>query len=103
MAPCPSPRKITGGIGIAVGNPADVTMFSTTTAFVAAAAYWLSQRGSVDMQLQLYRLYKIAVEGPYSVSQPSALKITARAKWYSQCSHIVAIALFETVEEKKKK
>ena len=58
--------------------------FSAATAFVAAtAADRLSQKVSNDMQLQLYGLYKIATEGPCSGSQPSALKITARAKWYS--------------------
>lgn len=57
--------------------------FSAATAFVAAtAADRLSQKVSNDVQLQLYGLYKIATEGPCSGPQPSALKITARAKWY---------------------
>ncbi|KAK6936657.1 Acyl-CoA-binding protein, ACBP [Dillenia turbinata] len=56
--------------------------FSAATAFVAAsAADRLSQKVSNDIQLQLYGLYKIATEGPCSAPQPSALKITARAKW----------------------
>ena len=56
--------------------------FSAATAFVAAAAAdRLSQKVSSDMQLQLYGLYKIATEGPCSTPQPSALKMTARAKW----------------------
>lgn len=56
--------------------------FSAATAFVAAAAAdRLSQKVSNDVQLQLYALYKIATEGPCSVPQPSALKMTARAKW----------------------
>ncbi|KAL6972127.1 Acyl-CoA-binding domain-containing protein 1 [Sarracenia purpurea var. burkii] len=56
--------------------------FSAATAFVAAAASdRLSQKVSNDVQLQLYGLYKIATEGPCSVPQPSALKMTARAKW----------------------
>ncbi|XXG85616.1 hypothetical protein AAC387_Pa11g0661 [Persea americana] len=56
--------------------------FSAATAFVAAAAAdRMSQKVSNDVQLQLYALYKIATEGPCSVPQPSALKMTARAKW----------------------
>lgn len=56
--------------------------FSAATAFVAAAAAdRLSQKVSSDLQLQLYGLYKIATEGPCSVPQPSAFKMTARAKW----------------------
>ncbi|KAK1441509.1 hypothetical protein QVD17_07458 [Tagetes erecta] len=56
--------------------------FSAATAFVAAtAADRSSQKVSSDLQLQLYGLYKIATEGPCTVPQPSALKMTARAKW----------------------
>ncbi|XP_068662383.1 acyl-CoA-binding domain-containing protein 1-like isoform X2 [Aristolochia californica] len=56
--------------------------FSAATAFVATAASdRLSQKVSSDIQLQLYGLYKVATEGPCSVPQPSALKISARAKW----------------------
>ncbi|XP_077225689.1 acyl-CoA-binding domain-containing protein 1-like [Tasmannia lanceolata] len=56
--------------------------FSAATAFVAAsAADRLSQKVSNDLQLQLYGLYKIVTEGPCSIPQPSALKISARAKW----------------------
>ncbi|XP_043717468.1 acyl-CoA-binding domain-containing protein 1-like [Telopea speciosissima] len=56
--------------------------FSAATAFVAAAAAdRLSQKVSTDVQLQLYALYKIATEGPCSTPQPSALKMSARAKW----------------------
>ncbi|KAJ4956439.1 hypothetical protein NE237_013222 [Protea cynaroides] len=56
--------------------------FSAATAFVAAAAAdRLSQKVSNDVQLQLYGLYKIATEGPCSTPQPSALKMSARAKW----------------------
>lgn len=56
--------------------------FSAATAFVAAAASdRLSQKVSNEMQLQLYGLYKIATEGPCTAPQPSALKMTARAKW----------------------
>ncbi|KAF6136196.1 hypothetical protein GIB67_001605 [Kingdonia uniflora] len=56
--------------------------FSAATAFVAAAASdRLSQKVSNDVQLELYGLYKIATEGPCTTPQPSALKISARAKW----------------------
>ncbi|PSS32982.1 Acyl-CoA-binding domain-containing protein [Actinidia chinensis var. chinensis] len=56
--------------------------FSAATAFVAAASSdRLSHKVSNDVKLQLYGLYKIATEGPCSAPQPSALKITARAKW----------------------
>lgn len=56
-------------------------LFSAATAFVASAATD-RQKVSNDAQLQLYGLYKIATEGPCSMPQPSALKMTARAKWY---------------------
>ncbi|XP_042388425.1 acyl-CoA-binding domain-containing protein 2-like isoform X1 [Zingiber officinale] len=56
--------------------------FAAATAFVAAtAADKDSAKVSNDVQLQLYGLYKIATEGPCTVPQPSALKLTARAKW----------------------
>lgn len=57
-------------------------VFSAATAFVAAtAADRLSHKVSNDVQLLLYGLYKIATEGPCTTSQPSPLKMTARAKW----------------------
>ncbi|KAL1532058.1 Acyl-CoA-binding domain-containing protein 1 [Salvia divinorum] len=57
-------------------------IFSAATAFVAAtAADRAAMKVSNDVQLQLYSLYKIATEGPCSAPQPSALKMTARAKW----------------------
>lgn len=57
-------------------------VFSAATAFVAAtAADRAGLKVSNDVQLQLYGLYKIATEGPCSAPQPSALKMTARAKW----------------------
>ncbi|KAB2014070.1 hypothetical protein ERO13_D09G180200v2 [Gossypium hirsutum] len=56
--------------------------FSAATAFVAAAAAdRLSQKVPNEVQLQLYGLYKVATEGPCTAPQPSALKMTARAKW----------------------
>ncbi|XP_075493872.1 acyl-CoA-binding domain-containing protein 1-like [Primulina tabacum] len=56
--------------------------FSAATAFVAAkAADRAAVKTSNEVQLQLYGLYKIATEGPCSAPQPSALKMTARAKW----------------------
>ncbi|KAB5531604.1 hypothetical protein DKX38_018274 [Salix brachista] len=57
-------------------------MFSAATAFVAAtAADRNSLKASSDLQLQLYGYYKIATEGPCTSPPPSALKMTARAKW----------------------
>ncbi|KAL3653660.1 Acyl-CoA-binding domain-containing protein 1 [Castilleja foliolosa] len=57
-------------------------IFSAATAFVAATAADRSAiKVSNDLQLQLYGLYKIATEGPCSAPQPSAIKMTARAKW----------------------
>lgn len=57
-------------------------MFSAATAFVAAtAADRISTKVSNDVQLQLYGFYKIATEGPCIAPQPSAIKVTARAKW----------------------
>lgn len=35
-----------------------------------------------DVQMELYGLHKVATEGPCYESQPMALKLTARAKWY---------------------
>lgn len=57
--------------------------FSAATAFVAttAADRSVSSKVSNDLQLQLYAFYKIATEGPCSTPQPSAIKMTARAKW----------------------
>ncbi|KAJ6294818.1 hypothetical protein OIU76_022823, partial [Salix suchowensis] len=57
-------------------------MFSAATVFVAAAAAdRVSLKVSSDLQLQLYGYYKIATEGPCTSPPPSALKMTARAKW----------------------
>lgn len=57
-------------------------MFSAATAFVAAtAADRNASKVSNDVQLNLYGLYKIATEGACLAPQPSALKMTARAKW----------------------
>lgn len=35
-----------------------------------------------DVQMELYGLHKVATEGPCYESQPMALKLSARAKWY---------------------
>ncbi|KAJ6808173.1 acyl-CoA-binding domain-containing protein 1-like [Iris pallida] len=57
-------------------------LFGAATAFVAAtAADRNSAKVSTDLQLQLYGFYKIATEGPCTQPQPSALKVSARAKW----------------------
>ncbi|KAL0739074.1 hypothetical protein Bca4012_015284 [Brassica carinata] len=57
--------------------------FSAATLFVTTAGSdRLSQKKvPSDVQKQLYGLYKIATEGPCTAPQPSALKLTARAKW----------------------
>ncbi|PWA95292.1 leucine-rich repeat protein [Artemisia annua] len=55
--------------------------FSAATAFVAATAADKERKVSTEVQLELYGLYKIATEGPCTAPQPSALKMTARAKW----------------------
>lgn len=56
--------------------------FSAATTFVATtAADRSASKVSNDLQLQLYAFYKIATEGPCSTPQPSAIKMTARAKW----------------------
>lgn len=67
-------------------------IFSAATAFIAAAAAdrLSTQKVSNDVQLQLYSLYKIATEGPCTTPQPSALKMTARAKWYNSTSSYFA-------------
>lgn len=66
--------------------------FSAATAFVAATvADRMSQKVSADVQLRLYGLYKIATEGPCSGPQPSALKMTARAKWYCLLYDLIII------------
>ncbi|KAJ6812316.1 acyl-CoA-binding domain-containing protein 1-like [Iris pallida] len=57
-------------------------LFGAATAFVAAtAADRNSAKVSTELQLQLYGFYKIATEGPCTQPQPSALKMSARAKW----------------------
>ncbi|KMZ67150.1 Acyl-CoA Binding Protein [Zostera marina] len=56
-------------------------VFSAASVFIAATVSDRSNKVSNDVQLQLYGLYKIATEGPCTVPQPSAFKMTARAKW----------------------
>ncbi|CAN6487164.1 unnamed protein product [Victoria cruziana] len=56
--------------------------FTAATTFIAAASGDpTAQKVPNDVQLQLYGYYKIATEGPCRVPQPSALKVSARAKW----------------------
>lgn len=55
--------------------------FGAATSYVASMAVQSSVKISNDVQLQFYGLYKIATEGPCGAPQPSALKMTARAKW----------------------
>lgn len=40
------------------------------------------EKMSSDVQMELYGLHKVAVEGPCGGPQPMALKVSARAKWY---------------------
>jgi len=69
--------------------------FSAATAFVAAAAAdRVSEKVSNELQLKLYGFYKIATEGPCSTPQPSALKMTARAKWYRMSFFALSLSLF---------
>lgn len=57
-------------------------VFNAATAFVAASASdRLSQKVSSENQLKLYGFYKIATEGSCNAPQPSALNMSARAKW----------------------
>lgn len=68
--------------------------FSAATAFVAAAAAdRRAGKVSSEVQLRLYGLYKIATEGPCSTPQPSAIKMSARAKWYCFICHCNALLL----------
>ncbi|KAL8502973.1 hypothetical protein ACS0TY_021919 [Phlomoides rotata] len=66
-------------------------IFSAATTFVAAiAADRAAMKVSNEIQLLLYGLYKIATEGPCSAPQPSAYKMTARAKWKLDGIHAFA-------------
>ncbi|GLJ42408.1 hypothetical protein SUGI_0878760 [Cryptomeria japonica] len=55
--------------------------FGAAASYIATMAGQSAERISNDVQLQFYGLYKLATEGPCTVPQPSALKMTARAKW----------------------
>ncbi|KAJ7557285.1 hypothetical protein O6H91_05G120300 [Diphasiastrum complanatum] len=55
--------------------------FGAAANYVAKLAAEQRLKVSNDVQLQLYALYKLATEGPCSSPQPSALKISSRAKW----------------------
>ncbi|CAM6116904.1 unnamed protein product [Calypogeia fissa] len=57
--------------------------FGAAAAFVATQAVGPGLKVSSETQLLLYGLYKIATEGPCSTAQPSAYKMSARAKWNS--------------------
>ncbi|KAJ9552998.1 hypothetical protein OSB04_017043 [Centaurea solstitialis] len=88
-------KRVAGGGSTGNGNDSDSDddwegvetteleeAFSAATAFVAAtAADRSSEKVSNDLKLRLYALYKIATEGPCGVPQPSAIKMTSRAKW----------------------
>jgi len=54
--------------------------------FMAATEY-VGDKGYIgncddDLEMELYGLHKVAMEGPCRESQPMALKLAARAKWY---------------------
>ncbi|KAH9324443.1 hypothetical protein KI387_004621 [Taxus chinensis] len=57
--------------------------FGAAASYIATMAGQSTERIPNDVQLQFYGLYKLATEGPCTVPQPSALKITARAKWHA--------------------
>lgn len=53
--------------------------------FMAATEY-VGEKGYIgncddDLEMELYGLHKVAMEGPCRESQPMALKLAARAKW----------------------
>lgn len=53
--------------------------------FMAATEY-VAEKGYIgncddDLEMELYGLHKVAMEGPCRESQPMALKLAARAKW----------------------
>jgi hypothetical protein len=55
-------------------------MFMEATEFVAEKGY--IGNCDDDLEMELYGLHKVAMEGPCRESQPMALKLSARAKWY---------------------
>uniref|UniRef100_A0A0D6R2R2 ACB domain-containing protein n=1 Tax=Araucaria cunninghamii TaxID=56994 RepID=A0A0D6R2R2_ARACU len=57
--------------------------FGAAASYVASMAAQSSERIPNDVQLQFYGFYKLATEGPCTVPPPSALKMTARAKWHA--------------------
>ncbi|KAK2398641.1 hypothetical protein P8452_06045 [Trifolium repens] len=54
-------------------------MFMEATEFVAEKGY--IGNCDDDLEMELYGLHKVAMEGPCRASQPMALKLSARAKW----------------------
>ncbi|KAK2452618.1 hypothetical protein P8452_00341 [Trifolium repens] len=54
-------------------------MFTEATEFVAEKGY--IGNCDDDLEMELYGLHKVAMEGPCRESQPMALKLSARAKW----------------------
>ncbi|XP_042494118.1 acyl-CoA-binding domain-containing protein 3-like [Macadamia integrifolia] len=57
-------------------------LFASAAAFAGSSDNTdrFSKVGS-DVQMQLYALHKVAMEGPCHEPQPMALKVSARAKW----------------------
>lgn len=54
-------------------------MFMTATEYVGEKGYIGNCDG--DLEMELYGLHKVAMEGPCCESQPMPLKLAARAKW----------------------
>lgn len=61
--------------------------FDALASMVASGSGDVLERIGSDVQMQLYGLHKVATEGPCHQAQPSVLKVSARAKWYSIFSH----------------
>ncbi|GAU27324.1 hypothetical protein TSUD_05500 [Trifolium subterraneum] len=55
-------------------------MFMEATEFVGEKGY--IGNCDDDLEMELYGLHKVAMEGPCRESQPMPLKLSARAKWY---------------------
>uniref|UniRef100_A0A2P2JBR8 ACB domain-containing protein n=1 Tax=Rhizophora mucronata TaxID=61149 RepID=A0A2P2JBR8_RHIMU len=81
-------REIDGGLVDEEGDWEGVESTELERLFGAAAVF-VGSRDNVDkisslgryLNLQLYGLHKIAIEGPCHVPQPTALNLSARAKW----------------------
>ncbi|XP_057874188.2 acyl-CoA-binding domain-containing protein 3 isoform X1 [Cryptomeria japonica] len=57
-------------------------IFGEAAVYVSSMAANLSQKIPNEVQIRLYGLHQIVTEGPCNISQPSPLKLDARAKWH---------------------